>query len=581
MRRTLLAVVGCLVLATLGLSGPAGTAVATPVAARDVDAPACADPHGWLFKAGQDHPFRIWYPDHDEHAAKLATFLRHQLDETIWGKETDLMNVKPVSDTQDICLVDKLPKAKGIGHTTSAGVGCGNKRATIEMVNSLDDKDAEDVLAHEFFHVLQFALDVGCADTIWWRESTALWAEDFVYPDDNREHQFANAYLKDMDKPLDPADDDCSCEEEREYGSYLFPFFIARTFSPHLVAEIWHKAQDESILDAIDDVLPGGLDQQWPEFALDAWNAKPRDDFQNWDGLDDGVSKVYGDPDKLKAGDDLGLPTGDLKHMSAKYFSYEVADGVRTVALQNGAPYFQLGGDKNKHAGVHAIVELDDGSLEVKNWSNEIGPNYCLDLSGQHVKKLTLVYTNAEKKKDFDSTEPSYLVASNIGCKSWTVKASSDATTTSGGHVTTTTTATFKRVPSSPDSPVLYTPVSGSLNWTGTYSADGCTGSGNGSLAVDKDSGYMTMFWNDHNVPGFLPTRGYGGTIGGPLLGFEIDYTCPNDPSTHAALVPASGWDTGETTVTVGSGGLSAHGHSSQTTDEETETWDWTMTSSG
>jgi hypothetical protein len=578
MRRTLLSIIGCVVLATLGLGAAQLPAGAAPGSGGEVNPPACADPHGWQFKAGQGNPYRLWFPDHNHKAAELATFLRHQMDEKIWPKETNLMNTTPVANTQDICLVDTLPKAKGIGHTTSAGVGCGHKSATVEMLNSLGDKDAEDVLAHEFFHVLQFSLDVKCSDTIWWRESTALWAEDFVYPDDNREQQFASNYLQDMDKPLNDA---CDCQEEREYGSYLFPFFIAHTFSPDLVAQIWHKAQDEDILDAIDDVLPGGLDKQWPEFALDAWNAKPRDEFQFWDGLDDGASKEYGDPIKLKPGDDDGLSTGDLKHMSVKYFSFDVESGVRTVALQNGYPYFQIGGDKNKHAGVHAIVELADGSLEVKDWTNEVGPNYCLALSGQHVKTLTIVYTNAGKTKDFDSTDPSYLVASNIGCKSWTVKASSDATTTSGGHVTTTATATFKRVPSSPESPVFYTPVSGTVNWTGTYSADGCTGSGDGSLAIDKDSGYLTMYWNAHNVPGFLPTRGYGGLIGGPLLGYEIDYTCPNDSNTHAALVPAGTWDTGPTAATVSGGGLSAHGHWAETTDEETDTWDWTMTSSG
>ena len=50
----------------------------------------------------------------------------------------------------------------------------------------------------------------------WWRESSAEWAEDFVYPHDNREQDFTHNYLTEVDSPLP---DKCDCKKNREYGS--------------------------------------------------------------------------------------------------------------------------------------------------------------------------------------------------------------------------------------------------------------------------------------------------------------------------------------------------------------------------
>jgi hypothetical protein len=52
----------------------------------------------------------------------------------------------------------------------------------------------------------------------------------------------------------------------------VFPFWIARSIRPALIGDIWHRMQTESVVDAIDQKLPGGFKKQWPRFALDSWN---------------------------------------------------------------------------------------------------------------------------------------------------------------------------------------------------------------------------------------------------------------------------------------------------------------------
>lgn len=578
MRRALLSILGCVALAGLGLGGAGQPVAAAPGNGSEVDPPSCAGSN-WLFKHGQDHPFRIWYPEHKPAVAELATHLRHEMDERIWPDETKLMRTRPVADTQDICLVANVGNEDSTGNTLWDKPGCGHKRATILVRNSLDEKEARDVLAHEFMHALQFSLDVGCSDTWWWRESTGQWAEDFVYKDDNREHAFAKHYLSDMDSPID---DKCDCSKNREYGSYIFPFFIARNFKPELIAEIWHKAQHEDVLDAIDDVLPGGLDKQWPRFALDSWNDGPVDYFKSWDDLKDGVSKQFGDPTALTPGSDLELGTGDLKHMSARYFSFDVDAGVRTVAIENGFPYYEIG-DQNKHAGVRAIVELADGSQEVKDWSNQIGPNYCLSLSGQHVKKIVLVYTNAEKTKDFDSTDPTRVIATNVGCKSWSGTINGEFTTTGGADLKVTATLTFQRVPATPDKPVLYLATSGGATWTGTLSKpDGCSGSGSGSWAVSDNLGFLFMNWNLHNGPPVLETRGYSAGVGTPVTAsYSWPYTCPDDPTQYQTFYVFGTWNSGTPSPRVSASGLHMSGQYTEHADNQTGSWNWSLDSPG
>lgn len=578
MRRNVLSVVACIALIVQCLTGAGPASAAGRSASTSINPPSCAK-KSWLFKAGQDHPFRIWYPDKNSDVAHLATYLRQQMDETIWHKETSLMETQPVANTQDICLVADVGDGQSTGNTLWDLPGCGQKKATILVLNTLDDQTARDVLAHEFMHALQFSLDVGCSDTWWWRESTAQWAEDFVYPGDNREQGFAHHYLSDMTSPIN---DECDCSKNREYGSYVFPFFIARSYGSDLIRQIWHKAQSESVLDAINDVVPGGLVKQWPRFALDAWNAGPVDYFDQWDGLEDGVWKEFGDAERLNKGDDLPLASGELPHMSAQYFSFKVAPGVRTVALQIGSPYYQLGSSPDKHATVQAIVGLGDGtSEEVKNWSGTAAQNYCLSLPNQDVKTLTIIYANSNESDDFSNTAPSYLVATNIGCAKWHGTVSGEGDFTNGNKVTTTATVTFKRQPSTPADPVFYVPVSGSTTWQGkTKTPDGCTGSGNGSWDVTTDAGYLSMDWNLHNVPGFIPTRGYGGDLGGPLF-YTWTYKCPHDAGEHPVAQSFAAMNTGPTSQTVSSDGLTMKESYSDTTSDGTVTWHWTLHSAG
>ena len=195
----------------------------------------------WGYDESSRYPFRIWYPKGEgrDESAK-ARYLKDQMNEHIWRRLTELMHTKPIADPQEICLVGDVGHKDSTGNTktpTSLTDPCSKSPAEILVLDSLDEQHSRDVLAHEFMHALQFSLSVKCKGTWWWRESSAEWAEDFVYPHDNREHGFTKSYIGDMDHPInDPGDND----KDREYGSSIFPFFIARELQPELISQIWH-----------------------------------------------------------------------------------------------------------------------------------------------------------------------------------------------------------------------------------------------------------------------------------------------------------------------------------------------------
>jgi hypothetical protein len=532
----------------------------------------------WGYDESSKYPFRIWYPKGEgRDLSAKARYLKDEMNDHIWPRLTELMHTKPVADPQEICLVGDVGHKGSTGNTKASkpvGNPCDHAQAEILVLDSMSDQESRDVLAHEFMHALQFSLDVKCNGTWWWRESTGEWAEDFVYPHDNREHGFTKNYIGDMDHPLnDPGDDN----KDREYGSWIFPFFIARELQPELISKIWHAAEDEPLMHAIDDTLPGGLKKQWKRFVLDAWNQDPVDDFDHWDDFTEGVHDLV-DPTTMTPGSEASLDVGDVPHLAARYFSFKVGSGVRTLSLLNVSPYETFLSTKaDPHASLQAIVDTT-GSDKPEDWTGTIGKNYCFKLPNQHITKLTLIFDNSDTAKDFNDSQPARLIATNVGCASWHGTISGSVKLTDGRSATSTATVTFKRVPSSPDDPLLYTSVSGSTNWTA--SEKNCTPNGKGSWGITPDAGDLIMNWNLHNVPGLLPTRGYGGSIGGPLF-YTWSAKCngESNPSPHAITFGA--WNSGPSSKLVSADGLHMTNSYTDTTADGTETWHWSLSSSG
>ena len=142
---------------------------------------------------------RIWwqarYPGDKGEAQALAIALKGLAGAGIRPTLVGLMKKAPLPDggrpcnggdeRLDISLVDLPPPELGL--TVPFGL---NPWACSEVPSYilLPRAASAEKLAHEFMHAIQYAFKVegSCSNYEWWREASAQWAEDFVFPADTQ-----------------------------------------------------------------------------------------------------------------------------------------------------------------------------------------------------------------------------------------------------------------------------------------------------------------------------------------------------------------------------------------------------------
>jgi hypothetical protein len=98
----------------------------------------------------------------------------------------------------------------------------------------------EVTIAHEYNHVLQFRVDAGTDG--WLFESTAVWSEDRVFPNDN---DYVSSYLRTFaSTPQVPITDFGGAHGLRIYGLATFDHFLDRVrgYGPGVILGAWNLA---------------------------------------------------------------------------------------------------------------------------------------------------------------------------------------------------------------------------------------------------------------------------------------------------------------------------------------------------
>jgi hypothetical protein len=126
-------------------------------------------------------------------------------------------------------------------------------------------------LAHEYFHLIQFTYGYD-PEANWFMEQTATWMEGEAYSEINDHFRYLEALTASPNRRLDLSDG------AHEYGTWLWPRFLAERWTESCVKDIWTawSAGETSMLAATDAVLrvqdPGmTLDAAHLEWAV--WNA--------------------------------------------------------------------------------------------------------------------------------------------------------------------------------------------------------------------------------------------------------------------------------------------------------------------
>ena len=149
----------------------------------------------------------------------------------------------------------------------------GAQRCIINIKADQSEKLLKASLAHELFHCFQYRLSnkyLNISNDIdWLAEGTAVWAEDHVYSDYNSEHQYLTEdFFKYLDEDLITSIDD------REYGRYMWFYFLSQYYDDSYVVKILKKAANNNIRESAQNSVPE-YKLAYQDYAFYNWNYGP------------------------------------------------------------------------------------------------------------------------------------------------------------------------------------------------------------------------------------------------------------------------------------------------------------------
>ena len=466
----------------------------------------------WYGRSSTAH-FNIFYlkldPVSDAESAAMASLIASVAEE-VYAAQTALLNRFPLADTTENCnggdgAVDIYYSAFGLGglgawtfgYPPTAGQNaCANRPAYIALNSqsnefwairrSLGDGRplAKSIVAHEFMHVLQFAMarQASCKDAEWFDEATAQWVMDFVVPTIGAgqpgefglepglgyavpnlrksgpvliEYLYAG-HLRSIEKPgLEP--------KLNGYSDYLFFQYLARSQGPAKIKQIYDAmAGGQNSVESVSAVID--MKAVWPEFAKTLWigfDEKVLDFWATEDEYRFGLNKVYADlsytqlprelqnqRDRLKTleVDQKGQPralftllknaeeftSGDyqIEPRSIFYEHLKFTDAtVHSVYWSNPIAIFP----NNQFMKVQAVKKIAGQWRAPEDWTQESYKQFCLDKKDERLEELILIISNSEVNRaselpfSIPKLFPMVLSTSNVGCWKWQGTASTNS----------------------------------------------------------------------------------------------------------------------------------------------------------
>jgi hypothetical protein len=352
-------------------------------------------------------------PDYVDQALVIA--------ENVWSTEVGTMGYRaPLSDVTstnhgpdgklDIYLTNLGPQLYGYCTTDDPGLATpGTFTASAYCVvdnnftepvfqNHTPIQNLKVTLAHEFFHAVQFAYDIG--EDTWLMEGTATWMEDQVYDSINDNRQYLqNSQLKYPWIPLDHSANCCF-----QYGSWIWFRFLSETIGPGVIQQIWNRADaapggpDDYSTQAISHVLAAHgttFRKKFASFAV--WNKISRQRYS------EGKAGRY--PTPVGSGSfalgarntSTGWLAVRLKHMSSIYVTFKPgrSDGPRAhLTVQFDGPRYGFGPEGR------LMVFSRSGAVTVKSYklSRSGDGSLRVGFGRGHVARVVLIETNASTR---------------------------------------------------------------------------------------------------------------------------------------------------------------------------------------
>jgi len=265
------------------------------------------------------------------------------------------------------------------------------------------------VLAHEIFHAFQYTYKFDPGKNYWWMEATAVWSEDFIYPEANTEQRLAQKFIENPMVSLS----EIQPPKDHHYSAYIFPFFLTKNLGSDFMKKSWEGCSS-GCLDSIDKSITGGYKEQWKEFTLWNYNKEPAKFYTDAGSFPDYSSSkdqkqegITGEKETPVEIDKLSLLTARLVEVSNMVADKDKVKKLTFTDLENFT-------SKADTAAIKAVIYYKDGRNEIEDWTKLKKRSFCIDSKEEDFDRVELIFSNADMKKEIPVTK--IKVVSKLTC---------------------------------------------------------------------------------------------------------------------------------------------------------------------
>jgi hypothetical protein len=407
----------------------------------------CQD--GWISRDSPSNPYKLWMHctgDYDGDFDKAI-----EIVDGFWERETALMG-EPLpdggseeqgGDTRiDFYFVDdeadRAPRRGGIGIDASAAAFATAEEPVIGKASSafvvarrpyIGRPQLSLTLAHEFFHVLQYAqnweigfgfqgtpysadFDILSFVETWFVEASADWMKSYIYRDkmpadvmQTYLHSRFTEYFQGVELSLTFSTSQDDPLLYHEYASYVYFLFMEQELGAQAIADFWKalKNVEPDDFDQMTAILDGLLPfrDHFHDFAVRNFNLdlQPGDPISpSYQDLDP-TFPVQGPELSFARGVNGRLPllaSGDapnefdesIRHLLAHYYYFSPAADATQVTLDFS------GLSPNEAVDVDMLVKIKDKSWERRQLPTDGPITLCREVPDDNVENFYLVVSN-------------------------------------------------------------------------------------------------------------------------------------------------------------------------------------------
>lgn len=237
----------------------------------------------------------------------------------------------------------------------------------------------------------------------WFNDASAEWAAQYFVPEAASIVHSRFTGFQHSDLPLHSSGPNGSPAQRHNYEAYIWPFFMEQQQGHEAIAAAWDEIAKVDSWDAANAAIakPVDFDSSFRLFAL-----RNLDNFGLFgDGIPhqyptfdpafpDGVMPPMKEEATLYAQPTPHPVVVSLPSLTADYYHYPVDEGVNQILITIQDVY------PAEHLEVDAVVKLENGEWEVRQWSDSPTIQLCLDLPGQRITEFYLVVSNDDRTID-------------------------------------------------------------------------------------------------------------------------------------------------------------------------------------